>query len=211
LDITKDRLYTFSPESKERKSAQTAIYRVLDALVRLVAPILSFTAEEVWEFMPKAAESETSVHLARFPERLVSTEELFESYPGHFWQRFFDVRDEVLKMLEIARKDKKIGKALEAKVFLELNQNDYRAFTPLKDSLKELFNVSQVELVESEKELVHITIAPADGQKCNRCWNYYADDGPQHVRQYGPWPNVCGRCAEALNQMGYKSLQESHA
>jgi isoleucyl-tRNA synthetase len=176
-----------------------------------VAPILSFTAEEVWEFMPKTAESEKSIHLVRFPTRLVSIEEL-ESYPEYFWARFFDARDEVLKILEIARKNKKIGKALEAKVYLELNRSDFQVFTPLKDSLKELLNVSQVELVASEKELVHVTIAPADGTKCERCWNYYADDGPQHVRQYGPWPNVCGRCAEALNQMGYASTEkQAHA
>ena len=94
--------------------------------------------------MPKRAESEKSIHLASFPARLVSIEELFESYPEYFWVRFFDVRDEVLKTLEIARQNKKIGKALEAKVYLELNRSDFQAFTPLKDSLKELLNVSQV-------------------------------------------------------------------
>lgn len=186
------------------------MYKVLDTLVRLVAPILSFTADEVWYQIPGPGH-ERSVHLAEFPSRIVSLEEMNRFYAEGFWPLFFEVRELVLRILEVHRKDKKIGKALEAKVYIELNKDHYRAFAPLKESLKELLGVSQVELRETEKDLPHVAVEPADGTKCERCWNYYADDGPQHVRQYGPWPNVCGRCAEALNNMGYASLQESPA
>jgi isoleucyl-tRNA synthetase len=227
LDVLKDRMYTFAPSSIERRSAQTVIWKITETLVRLVAPILTFTAEEVWSYLPQTETREPSVHLALFPnpeEITARNEALVED-----WEELLFVREHVLKNIEEKRKDKHVGKALEAKVTIKLvgNSPNLKVLEKYKNSLKELFNVSQVELAgyhvaqvvpsqfsvaqAPEEGLDLYIVEPADGQKCERCWNYYADDGPQHVRQYGPWPNVCGRCAEALNNMGYASLQESHA
>ncbi|HZD48503.1 MAG TPA: class I tRNA ligase family protein, partial [Silvibacterium sp.] len=228
LDVLKDRMYTFAPVSVERRSAQTVIWKITEALVRLVAPILSFTAEEVWGYLPKVAGRETSVHLAEFwkPEEIAK--ELDETLVEELKYLLVDVRPLVLKEIEKKRKEKQIGKALEAKVTIEFVGASKNLAVLQKyqgASLEELFNVSQVSLsparFERESGSVIVRQAPeegldlyvdvkiADGQKCERCWRYYADDGPLHVRQYRDWPNVCGRCAKALDLMGYASLAES--
>jgi isoleucyl-tRNA synthetase len=216
LDVLKDRMYTFAPVSIERRSAQTVIWKITEALVRLVAPILTFTAEEVWSYLPQVAGREPSVHLALFtkPEISPNEEKLLED-----WKQLLFIRESVLKNIEERRKEKQIGKALEAKVSIKLvgTSPNLRVLENYEDSLKELFNVSQVTLStvhvqrESSNEfsvyegpdegLDLYVIGTADGTKCERCWNYYADDGPNHVRQFGPWSNVCGRCANTLRQM----------
>ena len=203
LDVLKDRMYTFAPTSVERRSAQTVIWKITEALVRLVAPILAFTADEVWSYLPQVEGREASVHLAEFPEpeEIAAKDEALLSD----WKALLEIRDEALKKLEIERKAGRIGKALEAKIILSAGGENLAILRRYADSLKELLNVSQVELAEGGGELSATTL-PADGSKCNRCWNYRTD-----TAQYGPWSNVCGRCAEALNRMGYKSLQESHA
>ncbi len=226
LDVLKDRLYTFAPASRERRSAQTVLWRIADALVRLVAPILSFTAEEVWQCLPKVEGRPESVHLAEFPKAEdlgapLSDIEEFE------WMVLLRSRTRALHQLETDRKAGKIGKALEAGVRIVTRTKIFtRAASRYQDSLKELFNVSQVEAAAENLEIhpdryeqefesgpisdaafdqvVVVSTFPALGTKCNRCWNYYPDDSPQHVRQFGPWENVCGRCADALSQMGYK-------
>ncbi|HEV2464801.1 MAG TPA: isoleucine--tRNA ligase [Acidobacteriaceae bacterium] len=225
LDVLKDRMYTFAPTSVERRSAQTVIWKITEALVRLVAPILTFTADEVWGYLPEVEGREVSVHLAEFPkaeEIAAKDEELLQN-----WRELLSFRDEVLLKLEQLRKDKKIGKSLEAKVLLGVKPETDRLMSKYESALKELFNVSQVEVSPvdrdavlrrpeyavsheyGERHVIHtvtLEVVDADGIKCERCWNYRTD-----TAQYGPWENVCGRCAEALNQMGYKSLQESHA
>jgi isoleucyl-tRNA synthetase len=224
LDLIKDRMYTFAPMSFERKSAQTVILTIVDVLARLTAPILSFTAEEVWSYLPDSGTRSASVHLALFPKN-EEIEPRVQSWGAQFppettatrFAELMPIRDEVLKALEIARQEKRIGKALEAKVrvaaagsnlaLLQLIEVEHR-LTDGFDVLKELFNVSQVEIVENDHPLsqdqVIVTVLPAEGKKCNRCWNYYPDSSNQHVRKFGPWENVCGRCANALKQMGYK-------
>jgi isoleucyl-tRNA synthetase len=144
------------------------------------------------------------------------------------WRSLLLLRNDVLQMLEISRKEKRIGKALEAKVVINPSHAQHPDLDAMQtwlnqrtSSLKELFNVSQVEVSQVEisvgSEKIQpdipstkssgfifrdaIEIKPADGTKCERCWNYYADDGPQHVRQFGPWHNICGRCADALRHM----------
>jgi len=207
LDVLKDRMYTFAPVSVERRSAQTVIWKITEALVRLVAPILSFTAEEVWDYLPKTAEREASVHLAEF----LKLDEIAPEDKALIanWAALLRVRDEVLKSLEEARKDKRIGKALEAKVRIEATLDQIELLSKYLSSLKELLNVSQVETNHSPafsnfgKADVSVEVSPADGVKCERCWNYRTD-----TAQYGPWPVVCGRCREALDLMGYKSLSE---
>ena len=229
LDVLKDRLYTFAPKGVERRSAQTVLWRIAEALVRLVAPILTFTSDEVWQYLPGMVDRPGSVHLAWFP----TVDELGSADPTMMadWRRLLEIRDKVLIALEAQRKAGVIGKALESKVQIEYQSNsmgpvgDGALLKKFKSSLKELLNVSSVDLVVSNVELVDVgpnragavpmsnvdilnyqlnpLILPAEGHKCDRCWNYYADDGPQRVRQFGAWPNVCGRCAGALRQMGY--------
>ncbi|MGA7886027.1 MAG: isoleucine--tRNA ligase [Acidobacteriaceae bacterium] len=215
LDVLKDRLYTFAPASLERRSAQTVLWRIAEALVRLVAPILTFTAEEVWQYLPKVEGRAESVHLAEFPK----ADEMgaFDSDLLEDWQYLLQLRDWVLKKLEEMRQEKKVGKALEAAVLLQFvgTSANLSGFRRYESSLKEVLNVSQVSLDTARVEKspsgqlnvypgpeegldLYIDIAPAPGTKCNRCWNYRTDTG-----QFGPWENVCGRCADALRAMGY--------
>jgi isoleucyl-tRNA synthetase len=194
LDVLKDRMYTFAPVSVERRSAQTVIWKITEALVRLVAPILTFTADEVWSYLPQIEGREASVHLALFPkpdEIAVKDAALLED-----WRKLLEVRDGALKTLEEARKEKRIGKALEAKVQITTGAASSAILTRYSDALKELFNVSAVEVTQSESASITATTLPADGMKCERCWNYRTDTAP-----FGPWSTVCGRCANALRHM----------
>jgi isoleucyl-tRNA synthetase len=205
LDVLKDRLYTFAPQSVERRSTQTVLWRIAEALVRLLAPILTFTSDEVWQYLPAVPDRPASVHLAAFPK----TEELgtADAQLMEDWHNVMQLRDEVLLKLEEFRRDKKIGKSLEAKVSIALRGDPLSALKLSETDLKELFNVSQVAIQTADdpdaSSAATIAIGAASGHKCNRCWNYYADDSPQHVRRFGAWENVCGRCADALRAMGY--------
>ena len=215
LDVLKDRMYTFASSSKERLSAQTALWKITDALVRLVAPILSFTADEVWSYLPKLEGSESSVHMARFPdpEDLGPGRLAGQQLPGTDfytdWTIVLNIRPHVLKKLEEERQAKRIGKSIEAKIKLTVHRTKYLLLEQIgmqnEQHLKEAFGVSGIELLDGGKShQLHeyeVEVLPADGNKCGRCWNYMPD-----VAQYGPWPAVCGRCATALNQMGYAEL-----
>jgi len=220
LDVLKDRMYTFAPSSIERRSAQTVIWKITETLVRLVAPILTFTADEVWSYLPPVEGREASVHLAEFPKAVHLAE--FPKAEGKSiedeallqrWLVLRNFRDTVLVALEQMRQVKKIGKSLEAKVVIAARGTLLEILNLYRAGLKELLNVSQVTVESTSNSAgdgaAVIAIEPADGTKCERCWNYYADDGPLHVRPYGPWPVVCGRCANALDHMGYKHLRES--
>ncbi|HEX4311505.1 MAG TPA: isoleucine--tRNA ligase [Acidobacteriaceae bacterium] len=226
LDLLKDRLYTFAPKGIERRSAQTVLWRIAEALVRLVAPILTFTSDEVWQYLPAVSDRPTSVHLAMLPKADdlgMADPELVED-----WDYLLKMREWVLKKIEEMRQEKKIGKGLEAKVCLQFvgTSGNLSGIKKYEQSLKELFNVSQVSQVlevsldnvrvervspdqfkvyEGPEEGLdlYIDVVAAEGHKCDRCWNYYADDSPLHVRQFGAWANVCGRCADALRQMGH--------
>jgi isoleucyl-tRNA synthetase len=196
LDVLKDRLYTFAPTSQARRSAQTVLWQITEALVRLVAPILSFTADEVWEQLPPVAGREISVHLARFPK----PEEIFaeDTVPVfEEWRTYlFYVRNEALRVLEEDRQAKKIGKSLEAQLTIETSGPLLGLLKRYEDGLKEFLNVSSVAIVEG-KEQVKITASLAPGSKCARCWNFMPD-----TADYGIWQSVCGRCRSALQEMG---------
>jgi isoleucyl-tRNA synthetase len=188
FDIIKDRLYIFAPRSKGRRSAQTALYRITDDLCRLFAPILAFTSDEAWENMPK--QSVESVHLAEFPPvAAVIDSELAEN-----WERLFAIRDEVLKALEEARNAKQIGSSLEAKVLLSADKETTLFLADYFAELRYLFIVSQVEVHESAS--FSVKIERADGEKCERCWNYSA-----RVGEFEKYPTVCERCHEALGEI----------
>jgi isoleucyl-tRNA synthetase len=229
LDVLKDRMYTFAPVSIERRSAQTVIWKITEALVRLVAPMLTFTADEVWSYLPQVEGRENSVHIALFPnpDEIAKKDDVLLQE----WERLLFIRDGVLKAIEQKRKLKEIGKALEAKASLNLElvgtSENLGLLKKYESSLKELFNVSQVPSLSthyvertavSGQFLVHQTpdeglqlfvIENADGTKCDRCWNVYEDDGPDRVLPFGPWNNVCGRCVtKALRLMDeYASLE----
>ena len=201
LDVLKDRLYTFAPNSPGRRSAQTALWRIAEALTRLIAPILSFTAEEVWQLLPQVEGREASVHLALFPD-------LAEIVPGsprlleQDWERLLELRTVALKSLEIARAEKLIGKGLEAAVRLEVSNAEVMdCLRRYEDSLPELLNVSSVHVAEtssSSSDSVTAIAQGASGTKCERCWRYTTDIGDEQK-----YPTVCLRCAEALTELNY--------
>jgi isoleucyl-tRNA synthetase len=199
LDVLKDRMYTFAPTSHARRSAQTVLWKITETLVRLVAPILSFTADEVWEYLPKVEGREASVHLARFPK----PEDVYSEDPAPLleeWKQIFAVRDQAFAVLEEARKAKHIGKGLEAELMITAPGELLAILRRHADGLKEILNVSRVTVVEGAE--LQVTGLPASGTKCARCWNYMPD-----VSNYGIWQNVCPRCQDALTEMGIAKPQ----
>ena len=215
LDVLKDRLYTypikFKPGNTEqqalylaRRSAQTAIYKITDALARLTAPILSFTADEVYQSLPH---THGSVHLTLFPtpEELAPT----NSVPLDDWDLLLSMRGTALQSLEAARNQKLIGKALEASVTIRIGNLGlpnfellHKAFDAYKSSLPELLNVSAVTVVHSAESgdagIPSATAEIATGTKCDRCWRHVPDVGQQEK-----YPTVCHRCAEALDAIDF--------
>jgi len=190
FDILKDRLYTAATSSRARRSGQTALYKINYALVRLIAPLLAFTAEEVWSHTAKPAGAPESVHLAMLPD----SEELASGLDAARlaeWDRLMEVRDMVLKALEEARQAKLIGTSLEARVRLQgypIKNNRFEAELP------SVFIVSQVVLEPGEE--LRATIERADGVKCERCWKYSTAVG-----QDPGFPTVCDSCSAALREM----------
>jgi len=200
LDVLKDRLYTAKAVSRARRSGQTAMYLILKAMTRLLAPMLTFTAEEVWTSLPAYEEKATSVHLTQFPE---VNEAYLNPELGERWKTLIAMKGEISKAIEIARKNKVVGHPLDAAVeicppeklrgFMEAHLEDLRA----------LLIVSQVRLTErdqipepylsTEFEGLTVGVSKAGGQKCNRCWIYSETVGtnPEH-------PTVCERCVKNL-------------
>lgn len=188
FDILKDRLYIFAPKSRDRIAAQTAIYEIAEKLTRLMAPILVFTADEAWENLPGTRPA--SVHIAEFPAAAGRQDsELLAR-----WEKIFDIRDEVLKTLEDARNEKLIGSSLEAKVVLSAPAESFALLKQYEADLRYIFIVSQVEL--SEGDSLKVAVEKADGEKCERCWNYST-----RVGDAAKYPTACERCVEALNEI----------
>lgn len=192
FDIIKDRLYILAPRSHERLSTQTSLYRITKDLCRLLAPLLAFTADEAWENLP--GEKSLSVHLEEFP-RAAETDHtaLLEK-----WERIYAIRDEVLKALEDARNEKRIGSSLEAKVILNADKDTTMFLMDVYEQLRYIFIVSQVEVHESDS--FGVKIEKADGEKCERCWNYST-----RVGEFEKYPTVCERCFAALEEIGAAS------
>jgi len=208
FDVLKDRLYTSAKKSKARRSAQTALYRLLDALVRLLAPMISFTAEEVWTHMNR----EGSVHTAWFPEPSELTAGLGAAARKRTanWDRLIEIRGAVLKSLETARNEKLIGAPLEARLKLSANGDLFPLLEQYAAELPGLFIVSQVEVTPapspgnagglaagdlSEPAALAVTVERASGQKCERCWKYTSDTGADPR-----FPTVCGSCAGSIDE-----------
>jgi isoleucyl-tRNA synthetase len=191
-DISKDRLYTFGARSHERRSAQMAMFLIADGLTRLMAPILSFTADELWRFLP--GNREESVHIAVFPER-ADLEKLADQELLQRWNALMALRERVLAEIEPLRKDKKIGSSLQAKVILTSNVPDLEFLRRHERFLPMLFIVSEVELQPggSAAGPPQIEIARAGGVKCERCWRYVRTVATDPV-----WAGLCERCQDAL-------------
>ncbi len=191
LDIIKDRLYCSHPESEERRSAQTAIFVILKESLLFFAPILPFTAEEAWEFLPYFEGKEESIFLHTFPktENLWLNEEKMRE-----WESILEIRVMVLKALEIERNKKTLGNSLEAKVILKYPDGYRELIEKFKEKLPSIFIVSQVE-VEAGNEL-KVEVSRADGEKCQRCWNYSI-----YVGKDKEFPDLCPRCIEVIKKL----------
>jgi len=211
LDILKDRLYTAAQNSPERRAAQEVMRTILVSLVRLMAPILSFTAEEIWKHLPEDFKEESSVHLANFPKTQTADPARSER-----WEKLIEVREAVARVSETARRERKIGNSLEARVVLSATNTLHPLLKDYENFLPTLFIVSQVDLKpEEEKTTVRdedktsdgwsfsevdsdlglsIQVVIAEGNKCERCWVYQTDVGsdPGH-------PTLCHRCTGVLS------------
>lgn len=196
LDIIKDRLYTLKKDSVERRAAQTAMYEILSSLVRILAPMTCYTAEEIWKYMPhKANENTESVMLDYYPKvnPKYDNEELEKK-----WDKYIKIKEEVAKKLELARANKEIGLSLEAKVTLYPDVREYEFIKGKEELLKEIFIVSDVEIKENRRNEdtevpIGIEVTKAQGQKCDRCWMY-----SETVGQNSEHPTICHRCVENL-------------
>ena len=207
FDVLKDRLYTFAPGNPGRRSAQTAVYRIASALVRLIAPILVFTAEEVWKYLPRAAADPESVHMSLFPsaERLAPG---VDDAKQAIWERLLTLRRDVLKAIEQARVAKVIAGSLDAKVLLSPSDQDDEEWLQGYGArfFPAFFIVSQVKIhkdmavsgfVQSEAiKGLRILVVHAEGEKCERCWNYSTQVGDS-----AEYPTICERCLAALGEI----------
>jgi isoleucyl-tRNA synthetase len=192
LDVLKDRLYTEKADSKERRAAQTVMYHILESLTLMLAPILAYTSDEIWRFMPHADDAD--------PENV-----LFNDMPGRFelevedgfeaaWDRIHDLRDTVKKSLEVIIKDKTVKSSLETCVTLKASGDEYEFIKSILPELKTVFIVSDVKLVENSGEL-EVEVAKAEGDKCERCWCYSTTVGSSAEH-----PTLCARCAAILSK-----------
>ena len=191
-DISKDRLYTFAARSKERRSAQTAMYIIADGLTRLIAPILSVSAEQLWQHLPGTHDE--SIHLELFPT-VDSLKALVDPDLLERWKRLSDLRERVLADIEPLRKDKRIGSSLQARVVLTVSQDDGMFLERYRGDLPMLFIVSDVELRAGTGDTTSIAIERADGVKCERCWRVV-----KSVSSDPSFAGICERCHGALAQ-----------
>jgi isoleucyl-tRNA synthetase len=195
FDVIKDRLYTFAPRSRARRSAQTAMERINHALVRLLAPLTPFTCEEVWSSMPRRAGDAESVHLALFPDAAELTAGFADEHRAGLadWDRLVEMRETVMKSLEAAREAKFIGASLQARVHLKANGNLYPLLERHRADLPALLIVSEVSLEGQADATLSVHVDRASGEKCERCWKYTTDRGA-----HPELPTICAACAEAV-------------
>ncbi len=218
LDILKDRLYASAPARPERRSAQTVMYAILDAIVRLMAPILPFTAEEVWRFMPAQEGKAESVHLASLPARDPAWD---NDALAKNWDHLIEVRGEVTKAMEEARVRKLVGHSLDAAVIVSASPDRYESLKPYADVLRTVSIVSKLSLVQEEEdeeeqtldgipkskpaeayesaavEGLSVLVVPAPGDKCERCWIRDVSVGT-----IAEAPGICQRCQDVLTEIG---------
>ena len=191
LDVTKDRMYVSKPDDRARRAGQTAMYIILDTLTRLLAPVLAFTAEEIWQYLPHTErDNAESIMLNDWPEAKAEYE---NDALDQKWAKILEVRDSVLKALEEARNKKLIGQSLQAKLVLKASGQVFELLKANLEILPTVFITSQVELKESTNEEVEVEVLGADGEKCDRCWIYSTTVGHDHDH-----PTLCERCSKAI-------------
>ena len=203
FDVLKDRLYTFAPKNRGRRSGQTAVYRIASALLRLITPTLVFTSEEIWKHFPRCAADPASVHMAMFPVADELERALDESRSKN-WEKLMGLREQVLQVLELARAEKRISSSLQAQVTLRAGGDTARLLKKYAAFLPALFIVSQVEIEDLNSSpatstpgyVESIFVSPAKGAKCERCWNYST-----HVGESAEYPTICERCQAALAEI----------
>ncbi len=193
LDILKDRLYCSAKGSGLRKSAQTALFEILKSTLVLMAPILPFTAEEAWECLPAFAGKEESVHLELFPS---FEEKWLDPETEEEMRRLIDLREAVLKELEKAREEKRIGNSLEAEVRLLLPADKRDLAEKYREELSSLFIVSSVLIDPEDASELRVEVGRAPGGKCPRCWNYSPEVGSGR-----DFPELCPRCEDVVRAM----------
>ncbi|MEF9933698.1 MAG: isoleucine--tRNA ligase [Clostridium sp.] len=202
LDIVKDRLYTEKTDSTERRAAQTVMYEVLNALVKMIAPVMAFTAEEIWGFVKQESSNVAdSVLLSSWPAVSDFSDDALEAK----WDKMLEIRAEVSKALEIARREKVIGNSLNAKVYIKAEGEVYDFLNSMRDYLETVFIVSQLELsnnadLSSEKTYnseeikgLSVLVEQAPGEKCERCWIFSKTIGENKDH-----PTLCARCASVV-------------
>ena len=191
LDILKDRLYVEKADSESRRAAQTVIYNILRTMTLYLAPVISFTAEEIWGYMPRSEKDDAeSVFFNKLPEKSgVSADEEFMEK----WEKIDELRDIVNKALEEARGQKLIGKSLEAKVTLNCGRDWYDFAKSVENDLVSAFIVSAVDVEKSEFDGVNVKVEVAPGEKCERCWTH-----SDTVGKCAEHPTLCARCAEIV-------------
>jgi len=200
LDVLKDRLYTSKASSLARRSGQSAMFAILNTMTRLLAPIFTFTSEEVWTSLPAWQGKEESVHLTQFPQ---VHSQYFNADLGERWKAMIDAKSEIAKAIEQARKEKVIGHSLDARVSIAAPEKMRALFETHLEDLRALLIVSQLQISE-EKDLVHpyqsaelpglsVGVEKARGAKCERCWIYDESIGADSAH-----PTVCGRCVKNL-------------
>ena len=198
LDITKDRLYTMQADSVGRRSAQSAMYRILEALVRWLAPILSFTAEEIWQFLPARtgrSQRTESVMFETWYDGLEATQD--SQQQRAFWNDLLATREELGKSLEQLRKEGKIGSSLDAEVDLLVPEEWLERYAAVKDELRFFFITSALNLASSGGATIHFRVRPSELRKCIRCWHHRPDVGVQPAH-----PELCGRCVTNVDGPG---------
>ena len=194
LDIIKDRLYCEKEDSVERRAAQTTMYRILSAVTRLIAPILSFTAEEIWMHLPHAAADDAqSVFLNEMPQ--VSGIAADDSFMAK-WELIYQTRLDANKELELKRSEKLIGKSLEACVTISVGDAaQYAILSEAADTLAKVLIVSEVHVEKAEGGETTYTVTRASGEKCERCWMYLDSVGKNAAH-----PTLCARCAKVVSE-----------
>jgi len=199
LDVLKDRLYTSKKASAERRSAQTAMYTILDAMARLLAPMLTFTAEEIWQSLPGGAGKAESIHLTQFPEVNAA---FLNPELGETWKTMIALRGEIAKAIEAARKNKVVGHSLDAAVKVVLPEKLRPLLSSRLEDLRALLIVSQLQIADridgegfasAEMEGLTVAVAKAKGEKCNRCWIYKETLGTDASH-----PNICDSCLASI-------------
>lgn len=190
-DLVKDRMYTDPANSPRRRSTQTTLHRLVTQLCQLLSPMLAFTTDEAWEFIPGTTED--SPHLSTW--QAVQFEATAEEQAT--WLALFEIRDQALTPLEKARQDKLIGKSLEAKLTVNGSGDAFEVVKANSEFLRELLNVSQLEVESTESADLQFIVAKADGEKCARCWHFETDIGQNEEH-----PTICGRCVEAVSIIG---------